>query len=421
MRFRNLERSRKKSGTTSELGVSDELHLLRRLGFLRFSDERYRLPRLVAAAGVANQVSEDEVLRAHVEQLLKRAIDGFGANIYGEAAALLFGVAPTVRGYRPDECRKRATELFYRDSNTNNVDSFRKTHEQRLIAELAELVEEVQRNAVLGVQEPEAGPDDGGPLSDDPVATRQVVEGDRWREKHRSFWRLPDAPVIDVVCSEIPAEERAPFASISDRNYLRYAKFADLDTLICLRTSLAVLYPEALVRDFAHTEYGVDNSPDALFVIGGPPWNSVFGRFQVTLPFHFEPHPLGEDDPLVIGLDEPRRLAPTWAGDGTAIRDVSVFTRVRPRDHRTIYLLGGCLTLGVLGAALCFQADADATGNLEYIDRVVGERDFVLVTETTRVGLQAQPPSLEDASTLFLLCREHRDAAFEPVETRMRG
>jgi hypothetical protein len=56
-----------------------------------------------------------------------------------------------------------------------------------------------------------------------------------WRATLRRFWRLSAHTHVDIVCSEIPESERPTFASPHDRNYLRYAKFADLDTLIYVR------------------------------------------------------------------------------------------------------------------------------------------------------------------------------------------
>jgi hypothetical protein len=71
----------------------------------------------------------------------------------------------------------------------------------------------------------------------------------------RTFWCLSDRSRVDIVCSEIPKSELPEYASPIDRNYLRYAKFADLDTLIYLRTRFAQLSPNVTVRDFAPSEY----------------------------------------------------------------------------------------------------------------------------------------------------------------------
>jgi hypothetical protein len=70
-----------------------------------------------------------------------------------------------------------------------------------------------------------------------------------WRDVLRRFWRLTPQCGVDIVCSEIPEDERPYFASPDDRNYLRYAKFADLDSLIFVKTDHHT--GEQITRDHA--------------------------------------------------------------------------------------------------------------------------------------------------------------------------
>jgi hypothetical protein len=206
------------------------------------------------------------------------------------------------------------------------------------------------------------------------------------------FWGLAAGARIDIVCSEIPAAERPEYAEPSDRNYLRYAKFADLDTLIYLRTRFAQLSPDVVVRDFAPSEY-YDTQADVLCVVGGPPWNAKFREFLPMLPFHFEPHPLGEDDPLMVpelGLT----IGPHWTASQELLQDLAVLTRLTLGNGTTVFLFGGCLTLGVLGAARCLL-EPD----------LVGQDDFVLVTETRRVGGLVDVTDLSTAEPLLVLTR----------------
>ncbi|WP_328397945.1 hypothetical protein [Nocardia sp. NBC_00416] len=200
----------------------------------------------------------------------------------------------------------------------------------------------------------------------------------------RQFWGLRRDIGIDIVCSEIPPDERPDYASPSDRNYLRYAKFADLDTLLFVRTRLAQLAPDVTVRDFAPSEY-FDTHSEALVVIGGPPWNAKYREFLPQLPFHFESHPLGEDDPLVVPSLDGLTLSPHWTPTGELVEDVAVLTRLTVQAT-TVLLLGGCLTLGVLGAARCLLDLGRGPGNTAYLDDRVGGDDFVVVTEARRVG-----------------------------------
>ncbi|WP_280267584.1 hypothetical protein [Nocardia wallacei] len=219
----------------------------------------------------------------------------------------------------------------------------------------------------------------------------------------RDFWHLRPGVRVDIVCSEIPGDERPEYASPADRNYLRYAKFADLDTLIFVRTRLAQEAPTAVVRDFAPSEH-YDTHADVLIVIGGPPWNAKYREFVPQLPFHFEPHSLGEDDPLVVPDLENLTLSPRWTPRGELIEDLAVFTRLTLRGT-TVFLLGGCLTLGVLGAARSLLDPDCGPRNADYLTSRVGGDDFVLVTEARRVGGITDIADLTTVDPLLLLSR----------------
>ena len=223
----------------------------------------------------------------------------------------------------------------------------------------------------------------------------------------REFWGLPQEGNVDIVCSEIPEKERHYFADPSDRNYLRYAKFADLDSLIYVKTRVGQLFPRVGIRDFSPSEY-FDTNTRALIVIGGPPWNSKFREFQTQLPFHFVPRPLGEDDPLLIDMESMREYVflPTWRQKGDLAKDISLFARIRVDRDVPVFLMGGCLTFGVLGAAKCFLEDGVASSNVEYVERHAQGRDFVLVCEAVRMGGFIKTPDFALREPLVILARE---------------
>ena len=229
-----------------------------------------------------------------------------------------------------------------------------------------------------------------------------------WRVTLRRFWRLTPGCGIDIICSEIPDGERPYFASPADRNYLRYAKFADLDSLIFVKTHLVATASDIAVRDFSPSEY-YDTGAERLVVIGGPPWNAKYREFLPQLPYHFEPHPLGEDDPLVIPLLDDLAIGPRWTPRNELLQDVAVFTRLTLAQGTTVFLLAGCLTLGVLGAAKCFLQGRNGARNADYIDACVGGRDFVLVTEVRRVGGITDMADLTNRAPLAVLAREDSD------------
>lgn len=217
------------------------------------------------------------------------------------------------------------------------------------------------------------------------------------------FWRLSPGARVDIVCSEIPVEERPDYAEPTDRNYLRYAKFADLDTLIFVRSRLAQLAATVVVRDFAPSEH-YDTHADVLIVVGGPPWNAKYREFLPQLPFHFEPHPLGSDDPLVVPDLDNLVLAPRWTERAELIEDLAVFTRLTVQGT-TVFLVAGCLTLGVLGAAKALLDPDRGLANTGYLADRVNDDDFVLVTEARRVGGITDVADLSVVEPLLLMAR----------------
>jgi hypothetical protein len=177
---------------------------------------------------------------------------------------------------------------------------------------------------------------------------------------------------------------------------------------IYIRTRLVQALPSVSIRDFCPSEYH-EAAADTLAVIGGSAWNAKFRKFQPQLPFYFEPHPLGEDDPLVIPQLGDRKVGPAWTPQSELLSDVAVFVRLTLRQGTTVFLLGSCLTLGVLGAAKCFLQDERGAANARYITNLVGDRDFVLVSEAARLGGITDVADLPRSAPLVLLARTADD------------
>lgn len=230
----------------------------------------------------------------------------------------------------------------------------------------------------------------------------------------RRFWRLGSDSKVDVVCSEIPPEELPDYALPGDRNYLRYAKFADLDTLIYVRTRLAQLSPATTVRDFSPSEHH-DTEAMAMIVIGGPPWNAKYREFLPQLPYFFEANELGQDDPLVIPQLDGPPLGPRWTPRSELVDDIGVFTRLTLTSGTTVFLLGGCLTTGVLGAARTFLQGGLAAANARWLTEQIGDDDAVVVVEARRVGGMTDAVDIASAGPLVALGRPKGSHRFELV------
>lgn len=94
-----------------------------------------------------------------------------------------------------------------------------------------------------------------------------------------------------------------------------------------------------------------------------------------------------------------------WTPQSEHLSDIAVFVRLTLSQGTTVFLLGGCLTLGVLGAAQCFLQGECGAANARYITDLVDERDFVLVTEAARLGGITDIADLTRSTPLVLLAR----------------
>jgi hypothetical protein len=336
---------------------------------------------------------------SHVVALLnalRNAIDGLGPHerVYAEADLNL------AADHSYPTLSERQESLAQQQKCTAKTV---RRHSARALDTLALLL--VTKGRELGAPRPR---NDHSPA---PVAS---VTEERWERTLQQFWRLTETSRVDIVCSEIPLEERPGFASPEDRNYLRYAKFADLDSLIYVRTRLMQILPRVTVRDFSPSEY-YDTEADTLVVIGGPPWNAKYREFLPQLPFLFEPHELGDDDPLVVPQLHGLTMGPRWTERHELLEDLAVFTRLTLAQGTSVFLLGGCLTLGVLGAAKCFLQAERGARNAQYVRELVGEEDFVLVTEACRVGGITDTADLSQVGPLLVLARSAAAGPFRPV------
>jgi hypothetical protein len=215
------------------------------------------------------------------------------------------------------------------------------------------------------------------------------------------FFGITTTSRADVICSALPAADR-PRQRPSDPLYARYAGFADLDALFYVRVRLAQSFPTATIRDFHPGEY-YNAEPDSLIVLGAPERNTAYSEFGPHLPYRFTPPP----EPAVAFPDHAGvRLAPLWAPEGELLADLTVITRLSLDQGTTVVLLGGCLALGVLGAAKCLLNGDRGRRNTAYLQAAASGGDVVAVTATRKIGGITDTPDLTTTEPLLLLTRD---------------
>jgi hypothetical protein len=222
----------------------------------------------------------------------------------------------------------------------------------------------------------------------------------RWHADLTHFWGIHETSRVDIVCSELPPEQRSAVAHPSDPHYMRYGQFADLDALVYARVRLTRLFPQASIHDFAPSEY-YDAGADTIIVIGSPLWNRTYQEFQPHLPIRFE---TGRHPHLVVSLADDHVLSPLRSTQGQLLADLTVITRLTLAGT-TVFLLAGCLSLGTSGAAKCFLRASRGANNAHYLTNLVGDRDFVLITETHRIGGITDTSDLTTTEPLLILNR----------------
>ncbi|MGQ0776561.1 MAG: hypothetical protein ACT4NY_19400, partial [Pseudonocardiales bacterium] len=102
-------------------------------------------------------------------------------------------------------------------------------------------------------------------------------------------------------------------------------------------------------------------------------------------------------------------IKPRWTERQELLDDLAVFTRLTLAQGTTVFLLGGCLTLGVLGSARCLLEAARGARSVRYVTEQVGHADFVLVTEARRIGGITDVADLTMVNPLLLLARRNNE------------
>ncbi|MFD7580953.1 hypothetical protein [Kitasatospora sp. NPDC059817] len=213
------------------------------------------------------------------------------------------------------------------------------------------------------------------------------------------FFGITTTANVHVVCSALAAGTDRQRGQ--DAMFARYAGFADLDALFYVRVRLAQAFPAATIRDFYPGEY-YNADPDSVIVLGGPHRNSVYADFLPHLPYRFESSP----DTAITFPEHGVRLAPQWTPEGELLADLAVITRLTLAQGTTVILLGGCLTLGVLGAAKCLLAAEHGRRNTAYLAGLAPTGDLIAVTTTRKIGGITDTPDLAATEPLLVLTRE---------------
>lgn len=239
---------------------------------------------------------------------------------------------------------------------------------------------------------------DGSYITTQPPATSHTsADGDKAIGR---FFGITTSSHVHVICSASHITDR-PHQQPNDPLYARYAAFTDLDALFYVRVHLARSFPDATIRDFRPSEY-YNAEPDTLIILGAPDRNTAYAELSPHLPYRFAPPP---ETAITFPDHTGIRLAPQWTPEGELLADLTVITRLTLNQGTTVILLGGCLTLGVLGAAKCLLNGQRGQHNIAYLDALASGSDLVVVTATRKIGGITDTTDLTITEPLLLLTR----------------
>lgn len=221
-------------------------------------------------------------------------------------------------------------------------------------------------------------------------ATATVIRRD-------SIWRFPDGKAVSIACSE--AVDPPPYADPDHLNYVRYARYADLDALIEVFGQLKADNPHSWMRILSPSFLEADFALNHLVIIGGGAVGDAAPRFAQGVPLPTA-HVSGDTHIFTYEIDgEVKEFASTRESDGTMTYDVGFIARVPHKivPGRVVIVLGGITSRGVHGAALAFMNPHVRDANLQYLTDAFGDADKFCILMRVQVRNDvALPPNLWD-------------------------
>jgi hypothetical protein len=242
-------------------------------------------------------------------------------------------------------------------------------------------------------------------LSDLRIAARQPATGTAIEPAaKRTLWDFPYDQDVTIACAPLPASMLAgvPFTDPTNPDYLRMARFADLDALIELYGHIRARNPDNQVKCRTSDELRPDDFTSHLVLIGGVDWNlatrDMFLRVEMPVSQLTRP----DDDDFgaftVLEDGEELRFEPHVAKDGdrrTLIEDVAHFYRgPNPYNrNRTVTFLNGMFGRGTFGAVRALTDARFRDRNEAYVrDRFAEADTFSMLSRVPVVNGRVVTP-----------------------------
>jgi len=217
----------------------------------------------------------------------------------------------------------------------------------------------------------------------------------------RRSWYFPDTGPATLVCAQLPANARSPFAKPANANYTELLSYADLDALFELHGHIRAENPTMDVFYKADPNIVPDDLSGHVILLGGIIWNDVTKDLSdmVDLPVkQVVDSSLKSGDIFVADIDgSERRFLPEWK-DNKLAEDVGLLARVpNPlNSNRTLTICNGIHSSGVLGAVRSLTDARLRESNEGYIaERFRSAESFLILTRVKVMKGKALTPDFK--------------------------
>lgn len=227
-------------------------------------------------------------------------------------------------------------------------------------------------------------------------------DDDQWSDVRR-VWKGESAfNQVTIVCPELPKSYRPKYSRKASLEFVDLARYGDPDALVEVLSFLPKLLPNAQVKQLTCADLHPKDRSGNLIVIGGPDFNTVSHDLieAVQLPFTCEETTNG-----TVFLDRPKGTrACSESKNRMVTKDCGLFARFpNPwNEGRTVIMVCGLGTFGVLGAVKSFGMNAVGRANARTIKRITKSANPQFTALVPTAVISAQPtPSRVTADSLY--------------------
>lgn len=231
---------------------------------------------------------------------------------------------------------------------------------------------------------------------------REAAEQEARRERSgpespggNELWHHDRDAKVFVVAPELPAEQRAPGTDEHGLNYIRLARYGDLDAFFEMYVALTRMGYRNLSHRSAR-EPGIGTARN-LVLVGGPTRNPLTRTFLHLLDLPIAQRPQSPGGAAVFKLPDGTTVAPKVLDMSHVVEDVGLFVRApNPTNPDTdVTICSGTYTYGVLGAVHLFTNPRLAADNVEAVRGRLGQvRGFAVLFRVKVIDGRVPTPRL---------------------------